>query len=45
MQGLYANMNKRKKLGNSRSKSKSTISPKIYSQMKNKLAGFKIKKG
>ncbi len=35
--GLYANINRRKKLGISRSKSKSTISAKAYSNMK---AGF-----
>lgn len=35
--GLYANINKRKKAGTSRPKSKSTITPKAYSQMK---AGF-----
>jgi hypothetical protein len=33
-QGLYANINKRKKLGISRPKSKSTISKKAYSNMK-----------
>lgn len=32
--GLFANMNKRKKAGTSRSKSKSTISPKTYKSMK-----------
>lgn len=32
--GLYDNINKRKKLGISRSKSKSTISAKAYSNMK-----------
>jgi|TARA_R110002126_G_scaffold150024_2_gene296082 hypothetical protein len=32
--GLYANMNARKKAGTSRSKSKSTITPKAYSNMK-----------
>jgi hypothetical protein len=36
-QGLYANINRRKKLGISRAKSKSTISAKAYSNMK---AGF-----
>ena len=41
--GLYANMNARKKAGTSRPKSKSTISPKTYSQMKNKSGGFKRK--
>jgi hypothetical protein len=32
--GLYANMNARKKQGISRSKSKSTITPKAYANMK-----------
>jgi len=36
-QGLYANINKRKKAGTSRPKSKSTITPKTYANMK---AGF-----
>jgi len=40
-QGLYANINRRKKLGISRQKSKSTISKKAYSFMK---MGFKKKK-
>jgi hypothetical protein len=31
--GLYENMNKRKRLGISRSKKKSTISPQAYSNM------------
>lgn len=31
---LYKNINKRKKAGTSRSKSKSTISPKAYKDMK-----------
>ena len=35
--GLYANINARKKKGISRSKKKSTISPKAYANMK---AGF-----
>jgi hypothetical protein len=35
--GLYANINARKKKGISRDKSKSTISPKAYANMK---AGF-----
>ena len=35
--GLYANINKRKKAGTSRSKKKSTITPKAYANMK---AGF-----
>lgn len=39
--GLWANINKRKKLGISRPKSKSTISAKAYSNMK---AGFPKKK-
>lgn len=37
-QGLYANINRRKRLGISRPKSKSTISAKAY---KNMLSGFK----
>ena len=32
--GLYANINKRKKAGTSRSKSKSTITAKAYANMK-----------
>jgi len=40
-QGLYANINARKKKGISRSKKKSTISPKAYSLMKR---GFTKKK-
>jgi hypothetical protein len=32
--GLYYNMNRRKKLGISRPKSKSTVSPKAYGRMK-----------
>jgi hypothetical protein len=39
--GLWANINRRKKLGISRPKSKSTISAKAYSNMK---AGFPKKK-
>jgi len=39
-QGLYANINRRKKLGISRSKKKSTITPKAYANMKR---GFKKK--
>jgi len=39
--GLYANMNARKAAGNSRPKSKSTITPKAYANMK---AGFPKKK-
>ena len=38
--GLYANINRRKKLGISRPKSKSTISKKAYSKMQK---GFKKK--
>jgi hypothetical protein len=41
--GLYANINKRKKAGTSRPKSKSTISAKIYKKMKEKRGGFKKK--
>ena len=40
-QGLYANINRRKKLGISRPKSKSTITKKAYANMK---AGFPKKK-
>ena len=39
--GLYANINRRKKLGISRSKKTSTITPKAYANMK---AGFPKKK-
>lgn len=39
--GLYANINARKKKGISRSKSKSTITPEAYANMK---SGFKKKK-
>lgn len=39
--GLYANINARKKKGISRPKSKSTISPEAYANMK---SGFKKKK-
>ena len=38
---LYDNINKRKKAGKSRTKAKSTISPKAYANMK---AGFPKKK-
>tara|TARA_R110002153_G_scaffold52362_1_gene146851 strand:- start:312 stop:512 length:201 start_codon:yes stop_codon:yes gene_type:complete len=38
---LYENINKRKKAGTSRTKSKSTITPKAYANMK---AGFLKKK-
>ncbi len=41
---LYENINKRKKAGTSRSKSKSTIDPKTYEKMKKKQGGFKPKK-
>jgi len=41
--GLYANINRRKKSGTSRPKSKSTIDPKIYRQMKQKRGGFKAR--
>tara|TARA_B100000212_G_scaffold309123_1_gene259333 strand:+ start:163 stop:303 length:141 start_codon:yes stop_codon:yes gene_type:complete len=41
-QGLYANINKRKRAGTSRPKSKSTITAKAYANMK---AGFPKKKG
>jgi len=39
--GLYENMNNRKALGISRSKSKSTVTPKAYANMKR---GFPKKK-
>lgn len=39
--GLYANINKRKRKGISRSKKNSTISPKAYANMK---AGFPKKR-
>ena len=42
--GLYANINKRKKAGTSRSKAKSTIKPSVYKAMKNKTGSFKPKK-
>ena len=38
--GLYANINARKKAGTSRPKSKSTVSPKIYNQMKKGIGAF-----
>jgi len=41
--GLYHNINKRRKAGTSRPKSKSTIDPKIYAKMKEKKGGFKPK--
>jgi len=40
-QGLYSNMNARKKAGTSRSKKNSTVSPSAYKNMK---AGFPKKK-
>ena len=40
-QGLYANINKRKRAGTSRPKSKNTITPKAYANMKK---GFPKKK-
>ena len=40
-QGLYYNINKRKKVGTSRPKSKSTVSPEAYANMKK---GFPKKK-
>tara|TARA_R100000773_G_scaffold44506_2_gene45924 strand:- start:2137 stop:2652 length:516 start_codon:yes stop_codon:yes gene_type:complete len=40
MHSLYHNINKRKKAGTSRSKSKSTIDPKIYKKMKDKKGTF-----
>ena len=40
-QGLYANINKRKRAGTSRPKSKRTITPKAYANMKK---GFPKKK-
>ena len=43
-QGLYDNINKRKKKGISRSKKKSTIDEKTYKKMKAKKGGFKPKK-
>jgi len=42
--GLYDNINKRKKAGTSRPKSKSTIDSKVYKQMKSKKGGFSDKK-
>jgi hypothetical protein len=41
--GLYANMNKRKKAGTSRSKKNSTVSAKTYKKMKAKKGSFKPK--
>ena len=42
---LYENINKRRRAGASRPKSKSTIEPKTYAKMKNKRGGFAAKKG
>jgi hypothetical protein len=39
-QGLYANINARKRAGTSRPKSKSTIAPKVWRMMKAKKGGF-----
>jgi len=41
---LYGNINKRKKAGTSRSKSKSTIDPAMYKKMKEKRGSFSDKK-
>lgn len=41
--GLYANINARKKAGTSRPKSKSTIDPRVYRKMENKIGGFRPK--
>jgi hypothetical protein len=41
---LYRNINKRKKAGTSRSKSRSTIDPKTYEKMKKKKGGFAPKR-
>jgi hypothetical protein len=37
---LYKNMNRRKKAGTSRPKSRSTINPRTYAKMKAKKGGF-----
>ena len=42
--GLYANINKRKEEGTSRSKKESTIDQKTYSMMRRKVGGFSEKK-
>jgi len=42
-QGLYANINRRKKLGISRPKSESTIKPRVWKLMKAKKGGFETK--
>jgi hypothetical protein len=44
-QGLYANINARKRAGTSRPKSKSTISPKVWRMMKGKKGGFSESSG
>jgi hypothetical protein len=41
---LYENINKRRKAGTSRPKSKSTIEPKAYAKMKAKRGGFAAKR-
>lgn len=41
--GLYANINARKKAGTSRPKGRSTIDPKVYKNMENKIGGFRAK--
>lgn len=41
---LYENINKRRKAGSSRPKSKSTIEPKTYAKMKAKRGGFAAKR-
>jgi len=41
---LYENINKRKKAGTSRPKSKSTINPAMYKKMQARKGGFGIKK-
>lgn len=41
---LYENINKRRRAGTSRPKSKSTIEPKTWSKMKSKKGGFAPKK-
>jgi hypothetical protein len=43
-QGLWANINRRKKLGISRPKSESTISPEAYANMKKGFPKKKVKK-
>ena len=43
-QGLYANINRRKKLGISRPKSESTIKPRVWKLMKAKKGGFEDSK-